>query len=748
MSDIVIKKLKKYLFLISLVLLLVFTGHLVYKYLYKDAKEVPVEGGVVSEWIIWDFPHLNPLILSTDHNKYIISLLYRSLLSYDIEEWKITNDLASCDLSNLLYIECYLENNITWSNGEEITISDIVATFNLFKKSDVNPVMASLLQETDIEEKDGSIIFSNTKKDINFLNVFFQPVLPANTINNLWTEAMSGNFSALDSIYSGRYIIGSIDQDETVWITKITLEKNTNYFQNNMFIDTLILKLFKDNTHFLKHKNSVNIFNDKQNILWDSIPRLEPREYVLPQFVSLFLNTEKITSLTLRNTILQTVDRNEVIAALWEDSVQEIKNSFLTETEIEKEIESDIPYTMAQLGYTEHKLLLDEALKEAKALEEENKVVIVDNRRRVSDEATTIIKEPAKPARQQAWLSIITSPTEDKFNFISEDNVLLKWTVADSEVTAIYVNDYKLNGFSQWDSVFYYRLIKGYDSIIEWENTYKIYFEKDWKKELVDEIVYFYYSDTEKLQNIKDEFFTGKEAVTVEVWALNNSELEANTDNEFKTPEIIKLESLDTRFYYNEDIAPFALNLLYINSDKAIFDAVNTIKEQLEAIGIQVNLVESDVSSLTKDLRDEKVGYDMVVIGVNLWYFDFNMFPYLHSSQIESGYNFSNIKNLNLDILLEEVRGNNLSKTKILELEEKVLEIVKEEQIMKTLYSPKLRLLVDKNIENYSLASYIPDNIYRLDPLINSYITKKKTIDKENKSPFDFIKFLFTSLFK
>jgi len=124
------------------------------------------------------------------------------------------------------------------------------------------------------------------------------------------------------------------------------------------------------------------------------------------------------------------------------------------------------------------------------------------------------------------------------------------------------------------------------------------------------------------------------------------------------------------------------------------------------------------------------------------------MFPYLHSSQIESGYNFSNIKNLNLDILLEEVRGNNLSKTKILELEEKVLEIVKEEQIMKTLYSPKLRLLVDKNIENYSLASYIPDNIYRLDPLINSYITKKKTIDKENKSPFDFIKFLFTSLFK
>jgi len=73
---------------------------------------------------------------------------------------------------------------------------------------------------------------------------------------------------------------------------------------------------------------------------------------------------------------------------------------------------------------------------------------------------------------------------------------------------------------------------------------------------------------------------------------------------------------------------------------------------------------------------------------------------------------------------------------------------LKEEQIMKTLYSPKLKLLVDKNIENYSLASYMPDDIYRLNPLINSYISKKKTIDTENKSSLDFVKFLFTSLFK
>jgi len=43
MSDIAISKLKKYLFLISLVLLLVISVHMIFIYLYEDAKEVPVK---------------------------------------------------------------------------------------------------------------------------------------------------------------------------------------------------------------------------------------------------------------------------------------------------------------------------------------------------------------------------------------------------------------------------------------------------------------------------------------------------------------------------------------------------------------------------------------------------------------------------------------------------------------------------------------------------------------------------------
>jgi hypothetical protein len=51
--------------------------------------------------------------------------------------------------------------------------------------------------------------------------------------------------------------------------------------------------------------------------------------------------------------------------------------------------------------------------------------------------------------------------------------------------------------------------------------------------------------------------------------------------------------------------------------------------------------------------------------------------------------------------LLEELKSNIFDKEKIKELETKVLEILKEKQIVKTIYSKENMLLVDKNIENF-----------------------------------------------
>jgi hypothetical protein len=61
--------------------------------------------------------------------------------------------------------------------------------------------------------------------------------------------------------------------------------------------------------------------------------------------------------------------------------------------------------------------------------------------------------------------------------------------------------------------------------------------------------------------------------------------------------------------------------------------------------------------------------------------------------------------------LLEELKSNIFDKEKTRELETKVLDILKEKQIVKTIYSKENMLLVDKNIENFSLSNKLESTL-------------------------------------
>jgi bacterial extracellular solute-binding proteins, family 5 middle len=89
----------------------------------------------------------------------------------------------------MVNIECIINEDAKWSNGENITTEDLVATYQLIKETGSNKILVSLLQSTEIETRDNNtIIFKNTRKDTNFLNVFLQPILNKKFIDTLSKE--------------------------------------------------------------------------------------------------------------------------------------------------------------------------------------------------------------------------------------------------------------------------------------------------------------------------------------------------------------------------------------------------------------------------------------------------------------------------------------------------------------------------------------------------------------------------------
>ena len=735
-------KLKKYLFLISILFFTLSLIHLVYIFLYNDSKLVPIKGWTVSEGLIGSFPSLNPLKPLSWNNKYLTSLLYRSLLKYDTNENKIVSDLANCNIDNLLNIECYMKDNIFWSNWETITTKDVIATYNILKNTWVNKITYSLLEETEIEEHGNTIIFKNTKKDLNFLNIFFQPILSETTIDSIGTDTIFWDFPTHEQIYSWDFVISNISSDLTIWITKLFLTRNE--FNNNWNISKLIIKLFPNKNSLLQNKESINIFNDDDNIIGWSIPRLENHKYILPQYVSLFINQNNIEDLNLRNFIYNKINTANLIKVIWDENFSPVNNPYLTDDDLNRELtDKNFEKIIASLWYIKKSKIIENFLPDTNNTYS-NEVKIEETGTGIieSEELLEIEDENLKIENFQEDSNYITSPTYvDKYNFITKDDILIEWN-AGKNVDEVYINDYKLSNYKNTDSKFYYRLKESYNSIQEWTNNYKIYFVENWNKILKEEINFVYFKNKIELESetkkyIRELYLKEKEE--------KNKEVEEVIKIEVNKDQLEKLSNLDEHLYYNDKLESFNLDLFYISSERELEETAFFIKNSLLEIWINVELFPISISDLSKLLSD-KEKYDMLLTWVNLGYFNYNIFPYFHSSQVKNGYNFSNIKKTSLDILLEELKSDIKTPEYTNKVMLKVIDILKKEQVVKTLYTPKINLLIDKNIKNINIADKLVNKSARKEIYNSIYIKEEKIINFTDKWFFDFFNFLYKKL--
>jgi hypothetical protein len=146
-------------------------------------------------------------------------------------------------------------------------------------------------------------------------------------------------------------------------------------------------------------------------------------------------------------------------------------------------------------------------------------------------------------------------------------------------------------------------------------------------------------------------------------------------------------------------------------------------------------------------LNQERNNYDLILVWLNLWYFNYDLFPYLHSSQVKNGYNLANFKKSTLDESLELLRSSSLSDSDEKIQKENIVTILSEEQILKSIYQPTERLLVDKNIKNFSFWEYLPNYTERINYIRWVYTLEEKEAQFSEKSVWWFMKFLMNNLF-
>lgn len=755
-----LSKIKKYFFFISIVFLFVTWIHLSYIFIYNDSKEVAEKWWRVIEWIIWEVPHLNPLKTDNNYNDTINRMLYRSLLKYKIDKKEIEWDIANCDiLTSSKIIECSINNNAIWSNWEKITFEDIFSTYKVLKETNINPSLKKILENIDIEKKESSFVFINNKKDknwyiiedINILNLLFQPIIPASIANNIkWDDAL---FSPIDWIYSWEYILSRIEEDKALWIKKYLLEKNELYKDNPIYINSYVFFIFNDMSHFLKNKNTVNIFKDDNNLIKSSVPKLAEHKYNLNKYSSLFINTLNIKNKDIRAIILWAIDYESLEKELWKDNIKIIKSPFLDEIELTTiDKNNDLNILLEKKWYYNKNDIIKKLSKNINSSLNQtySNEVNINNKEVIKLEENEIINEENYLSKSK----VIYEPNwVDNYNFITKDDILIKWNIV-WDIEEVYINDYKLDWFNSWDKEFYYRLKSSYNTLKKWINEYNIYVIKKWEKnkELLETITFFY-DDKENHKKYIENLITQLNKEKLEAKISKTEKINVwveNKDEKDKYKDLLKsFENLDSKFYYNEKLEAYSLNIYYIYENENNDKTANFIKNRLENIWIKITLKSLEIKEFLELLESSEKNYDMFIWNINLWYFNFNLFPYLHSSQIRnaSKLNLSNFTTKETDIITEKLKNKLLSKEETKKTELELIKILKEESIMKPLYTTYYNVLIDKNIKWYEINNYIPYEKYLFDPFIKSFVEKKRIINYDNKNITNFFRYLIDILF-
>lgn len=692
---------RKYLALLSAFFAVMATLHLVTAYLFSDSKTVPEKGGAISIGFVGSAPGVSPVHFRKEPAEdFVLRFLYRSLLRYDIESRTMQGDLANCDLGrNLSTIRCFFKQGPKWSDGTPITKEDVVATYALYSETNANKTLQAALAKTTVEDDGEAIVFKTANPNVDLLDVFTLPIVSVKMAEKI----RAGNFTMdADAVYSGPFVLDNGTPETGKNGERISVSSNPNASTPH-FVSKFVFRFFPDAESLVAAKDSLNLVYPNRSLPSINSPRFATLNLLLPEFVGVFANASKMPD-ELRRYVLSVVG-NAKIAEKAEDAGKPVSNPFFTDDSIIPEPDNkNYAELLGKLGYFKKADLVSEAEKAAK-------------------------ENAAKKTVSVSYNRYFQSPSNRKVYVGGDsDDILVSGVVPDS-VTEVYVNDYALKNFVPKSGKFYYRAKIAIGTMKEGKNVYSLSFkDAAGKKSFRESLTIEYVKDPAVREARRAELSAAEKASAAQ--EANSGALVTAELNKART----KYEALSDTGYYSKDGKRLTVKLSYVELAPEIAVMADQISTSLEAVGIAVEKTAVSPEDFETVVKEGKKDYDLLLTGVNLGLMGYNVFPFFHSGQAQIGFNFSKIKNPDLDTLLEELKSKDLGEEGLRAVRERVLAILKREAVVLTFTRPAVPYSIDRGVRKAHIVETLPTSSYLFDVLENSYAKESRLADFNTKS--------------
>ena len=206
--------------------------------------------------------------------------------------------------------------------------------------------------------------------------------------------------------------------------------------------------------------------------------------------------------------------------------------------------------------------------------------------------------------------------------------------------------------------------------------------------------------------------------------------------------------NLDPNKLY-KDGKPLSMTIV-IQSEVAFFPEITTkIQEKLSSLGVTTEIVSLPLSDIKKNLLNPEFSYDIVLTGINLGLFHYNILPFFHSGQIKDGYNISRLRNPSLDSIMERMTEQLYygAPDKLRNFETNAAKILDQEAVFFPLASPYEFIYSKNTVLGLSIPEFLSGRESLVDILAKTYLKEGYKRSEESKTIPGFFVWLKNELF-
>lgn len=204
-----------------------------------------VDGGTYIEATVGSISTMNPLFATTGSEKVLSKLMFSTLSTVDYSGHVglgLADSIVPDETGKVWTVT--LKPDLHWSDGEPITLDDVLFTVSLMKSTEINTSYSFNFSGVSVELSGESIIFTLPSPYADFASTLNIPILPEHILGEVQpSKILEHNFST-NPVTSGAFTFNATQSVDNSGDKIVYLVANQNYYKGMPMLNNFAIRTY------------------------------------------------------------------------------------------------------------------------------------------------------------------------------------------------------------------------------------------------------------------------------------------------------------------------------------------------------------------------------------------------------------------------------------------------------------------------------------------------------------------------